>query len=206
MTVGPLRWSALATILVLAAGAAPSLPPASPGNACRIEGWSIDPDPTGLRVRAGPALTAREIGRLPAFIRNDDGDYGPAFTIVASHDGWLRIAGANDRWRPSNLAPRPIFTGNGWIHGSRARVAVQSGIGRAAPRLDAAVVIDSGDQWLTDAGTISAITGCAGSFAKLRYHLPAEVTVKGVRDGQAWFSRTCGDQRTTCDLPTVQRH
>lgn len=196
----------LAALVAVAAAAAPCATRATSRAACRIEGWSIDPDPSGLRVRAGPARTAREIGRLPGFVRDRDGDYGPAFTIVAARDGWLKISGANDRWRPSDLPPRAVFAGSGWIHGSRVRLAVQSGIGRAAPRFDAATIVDSGDQWLTDAGVVDAVTDCAGDFARLRYHLPAGAKVQGARNGEAWFDRTCGDQRTTCDLPPSPRH
>ncbi|QYE35243.1 hypothetical protein KZX46_04375 [Polymorphobacter sp. PAMC 29334] len=113
----------------------------------------------------------------------------------------MRIAGANDRWRPSDLPLRRVYGGGGWVHGFRARLAVQSGVGRAGPRRDAAVVVDSGDARLTYAGTIGAITDCAGSYVKLRYHLPATVKATGPKDGEVWFARTCGDQRTTYDLP-----
>lgn len=205
MTIAALRRLGF-VIAIAIATAATAAYAGQPERACRIEGWSIDSDPSGLRVRAGPAKTAREVGRLPAFVHDRDGDYGPAFTIVAARDGWLRIVQANDRWRPSDLPARPVYAGSGWIHGSRARLGVQSGVGRAAPRRDAPIVVDTGDQWLTDAGTISDITDCAGGFAKLRYHLPAKVKARGARAGEAWFAPACGDQRTTCDLPFKTRH
>lgn len=128
LMVGSLALSGLSATL-----AAPTGSHAAPARACAVEGWSVDRDRRGLNVRAGPSVTAAVLGRLPAFVVSDDGDYGPAFRIVEARGGWLRIRDANDAWRPSDLPRRPTFAGTGWVAGSAVRVAVQSGVGRAAP-------------------------------------------------------------------------
>jgi hypothetical protein len=190
---------AVALLAACAPAAERDAPAAAPvraavAGACSIEGWSIDPDPQGLRVRAGPSATARVVGRLPGFVRDDDGDYGPGFAIVGAQGGWLHIRDARDAWAPT---PRATYRGAGWVHGSMVRVAVQSGTGRALPSPDAAALVDIGGEWLTEKGQVSAVTGCRGRWAKLRYALTA-APARGSRTGEAWFTGICGDQRTTC--------
>ena len=176
-----------------------------PVSACHIEGWSIDPDPTGLRVRAGPDKAAREIGRLPAFVRSDDGDYGPGFAVTGARGGWLRIAHASDAWRPSDLPRRTVFSGEGWVHGSRVRLGIQSGQGFAGPGGGGRPVVDIGRNWISDYGVIGGVLDCNGAWVKVAYAVPAGKAARGARRGAAWFTATCGDQRTTCDLPDAPR-
>lgn len=201
-----MRSALLAGVTVLALTTRPTIPSdaaiprgPAPVATCAIEGWSIDRDPAGLRVRAGPSARAAVVGRLPAYVVDRDGDYGPFFRIVAARGGWLRIREANDSWRPSDLPIRPVFTGSGWVHGSMVRVAVQSMVGRAAPTSSAPVLMSTGGPWLSEQGRVMAITDCSARWAKVRYSLPRPPPV-GPRNGEAWFTRICGDQRTTCDF------
>ena len=187
------------TAIAVGAGAAPRAP-AGPQRGCAIEGWSIDPDPRGLRVRAGPSLSARELGRLPAFVRDQDGDYGPIFAITGAQNGWLHIADARDAFRPSDLPRRPIYKGAGWVHGSRVRMGVQSGVGYAAPNVKAARTMEIGRNWLSDYGRVEGVQDCSGKWVKVAYAVPAGKPAKGARTGAAWFTGSCGDQRTTCDM------
>lgn len=189
---------ALAVPAPAATIAPPTSLPIAPSGACAIEGWSIDRDARGLNVRAAPSVTAAVVGRLPAFVVSDDGDYGPAFRIVAARDGWLRIRDANDAWRPSDLPRRRTYAGAGWVAGSAVRVAVQSGLGHASPTANAPILVDTGGDWLTERGTVTRITDCRGSWAKVRYMLPTPPK-RGPRTGEAWFTAICGDQRTTCE-------
>lgn len=170
-------------------------------GSCAIEGWSIDRDPRGLQVRQGPSAKSAVVGRLPPFVVSDDGDYGPAFQIIAAEAGWLHIREAKDAWRPSDLPRRPIYAGEGWVHGSMVRVSVQSASGHAAPAADSELLVDTGGDWLSERGVVTGITDCAGDWAKVRYHLPAQ-PARGQRSGAAWFNAICGDQRTTCDFGT----
>ena len=170
----------------------------APVAACAIEGWSVDPDRAGLRVRAGPSARAAVVGRLPAYVVDRDGSYGPFFQIVAAKGEWLRIREANDSWRPSDLPIRAIFAGSGWVHGSMVRVAVQSPNGHAAPSASARILVRTGGAWLSERGAVTATTGCSANWAKVRYTLPGPRAF-GPRNGEAWFTRICGDQRTTCD-------
>ncbi|MFD1950444.1 hypothetical protein ACFSGX_06650 [Sphingomonas arantia] len=178
-------------MLVLAAAAVPAS-----AARCAIDGWSSDTDPTGLRVRAGPASGAREIGRLPPAIRGDD-RYAPSFHIVDMQDGWVNIAGADDLDAPT---PRPVFGGTGWVHGSRVTFTVQATVGRAAARVGAPVVVAL-DTDLGDAGErTQPILACSGGWGRLRYRVPegAKATI-GARTGKAWFGAVCGNQHTSCD-------
>ncbi|RYI36020.1 MAG: hypothetical protein EON48_00390 [Acetobacteraceae bacterium] len=180
----------------LAAILAMAWPVAADPAVCRIGGWSGDP--AGMPVRAVPSDTARALGHLPPFVRDDDGDYGSGFDILKARDGWLRIAGVTDAYRPSNRLPRRLFAGTGWVDGSSVRVAAQSGTGRAAPRADAPVIVSLGEEWLAGAGEVLAVTDCRGGWARLRYHLHAATRATGPRTGEAWFNGICPDQRTTC--------
>ncbi|WP_419808289.1 hypothetical protein [Sphingomonas sp.] len=76
---------------------------------------------------------------------------------------------------------------------------MQSSIGRAAPAANGAVLLNIGEDWLSDRGVVLGITDCAGVWAKVRYSLPRP-PARGPRTGEAWFAGICGEQRTTCDL------
>ena len=190
----------LGAIVVLVPAALPGAPTMI---SCQVEGWSVDPDQTGVRVRAGPDRAARQLGRLPAFVRSGDGDYGPAFAITGAQHGWLRIADARDTWRPSDLPRRPVYAGVGWVHGSRLRLGIQSGAGRTAPAASAPLVVDIGRNWLSDYGKVIGGADCRGKWGTGAYVIPAGKPARGARQGAAWFTNSCGDQRTTCDLPDV---
>jgi hypothetical protein len=169
---------------------------ASAAEACRIGGWSADL--RGLPVRAAPSAAASVVGRLPPFVQDEDGDYGPGFDILAARSGWLRVAAATDGFRPADRPPRRLFTGTGWVDGRAVRVAAQSGTGHAGPGAGAPVVVSLGPEWLAGAGEVRAVTDCHGGWARLRYRLHAATRATGPRAGEAWFSGICPDQRTTC--------
>jgi hypothetical protein len=164
---------------------------------CALQGWSTDADPTGLRVRAGPAISAREIGRLPAAIDGDD-PHAPEFDIVDARGGWVKIANATDSDNPGT--PRPVFAGTGWVHGSRVGFSLQTEKGRAGPSVHAPVLVESEAFFGGAGGAALPILGCSGGWLRLRYTLPADAPLaKGPRTGEAWFGGVCGNQHTTCD-------
>jgi hypothetical protein len=179
-------------LLLLAAAAGPQ-----PGAACKLDGWSNDTDPAGLRVRAGPSLAAREIGRLPPAFTGDD-SHAPEFDILDVQNGWVKIANAVDADNPGK--PRPIFKGVGWVHGSRVEFSIQTNKGRAGPDIGAPVVVEGEDLFSEAGGRAQPISGCSGGWVRLRYTLPAGIKpTKGPRTGEAWFGGVCGNQHTTCD-------
>lgn len=171
---------------------------AAPIVACAISGWSADATPRGLNVRAAPSPRARVLDRLPPFVSDDDGDYGPGFRITGSSGGWLRIEDARDVWGPGQ--PRPTFAGRGWVHGSLVRVAVQSRQGRGEPLSRAPVVVDTGDAMLSEVGRVTGVHDCRGRLAQVSYRVDPSAKVRGRRSGRAWFGGICGEQRTTCDM------
>lgn len=113
-------------------------------------------------------------------------------------DGWVKIADADDTDNPGK--PRAVFRGTGWVHGSRVVFTVQSGTGRAAPSVQAKVMVKASD-WLGDAGERKQpIVDCSGGWARLRYTIPADArTLTGPRSGVAWIGGICGNQHTTFD-------
>lgn len=173
-------------------------PAGATGEACRISGWAVDR--AGLAVREAPSATARRIGRLPPFVTDAEDEYGPSLDILEARGGWLRIAEVRDDHRPSDRPARPVFAGTGWVDGRGVRVASQSATGRAAPRPDGpALVTLAGDEWLAGAGTVRAVTDCRGGWARVRYRLLPGTRAAGPRSGEAWFTRICASQRTTCE-------
>lgn len=160
---------------------------------CRIEGWSRDPDPAGLRVRAAPGMTARVLGRLPPLHTDEDGRRtGPTFRIVGARNGWLHIENVRvEDGRRTRAFPR-----DGWVHGGLVGFAVQDSRGYAAPDARSAVVVSTGDQWLTPTHTIVGVLDCTGVWAKVALRI-------GTRTKPAWVTGICANQWTSCDMPSV---
>ena len=189
-----------AVMAVAAPGFAAPPAPISSISTCSLEGWSVDADPSGLRVRAAPSATAKVLGHLPAYVAHDPvegGDYGPGFDIDAARDGWLHISHSRDSWAPAG-SERPTFGGAGWVHGSRVRMRVEGLLGRARPSAGSEVVVDTGSVPVSDVGTVSGVLDCAGKWARLAYRIETDRPIRGRREGVAWFDRVCGEQRTTC--------
>lgn len=55
--------------------------------ACALSGWSGDPDPDGLNIRAAPRANAEIIGRVPP----ESNGYAAEFEIAGSSNGWFLI-------------------------------------------------------------------------------------------------------------------
>ena len=192
---------AVAAALVVAASA-PAADPERVATSCRIRGWSVDADPRGLNVRTAPAPGAPIVGRLPAFVRDREGDHGPTVDIVGSANGWLLIENAADSYGPGG--PRPTYAGRGWVHGSRIRLAVQSPQGRAGPTAAAPVVVDAGEHWLSEVAEVTGVVACRDALAEVSYRIHPRAAVTGARAARAWFGGVCGEQRTTCDRPAFR--
>lgn len=164
---------------------------------CAFEGWSIDRDPAGLNVRAGPSTDARIVGRLPPFDGEDAGGVvlgrGPGFTIVEARNGWFYIdrayGYAADGETMRDLPMR------GWISGRHIGFGLQTEKAFAAPDLRAPVVTTAGEDG-------------AGRFVELRHRYPSDCKGEWVKlrvagldriEREAWVSGVCGNQETTCD-------
>ena len=162
---------------LLAALAALSLEAAAPAPGCAITGESTDADRAGLRVRAGPSLRSRIVGKLypgmdpHAFFHDEkatlaDSLVGAMFTVTAVKGDWLHIRDIDpvtDGLDPNGgLEIIRNYQGAGWVHSSKVRLIDFGGGGfRAAPG-GAAVRPGTGS-------TLDArIVGCRGNWARLR--------------------------------------
>jgi hypothetical protein len=156
---------------------------------CELSGWSADPDPAGLNVRAAARKDAPVIGTLP-----HRPDYAVEFDIIGSRDGWLLIRNAR---APSygDGPDKPVFAGPGWVFADKVRFLINDPALRSEPQLDAATVLrlDSADHSEgPDSGTIDHVYGCQGAFAEVEAHMS-----KG-RHKRGWATHICSNQVTTC--------
>jgi len=175
------------------AAAAQPAAAAAPANACNFSGWSSDPDPRGLNVRAGPSPSAPILGALPPPEPGEDieVDFGATFDVVESRNGWFRIENAR-RWSQAGAGASTLPSG--WISGRYLTFQLQTDKAFAAPDPSSPTVLTS---WM-DNGTLTQFnyrnpTECRGEWVRL--------TAIG-RDGgqrQGWVRGICGIQETTCD-------
>jgi len=184
---------------------------------CSFSAWMSFREEAPVPVRAGPSGTSAILGYLPIA---DDGDEDPInveFDVVEARPGWLKIEHQtlesqddDDRAAPS----RPLFQGAGWIPAGAAQVGVQSALGYARPDPDSPLVIDLGDDWLTEVAYVEAIRACSGAWLLVDYAPYSERGSSGVLDappagkqsaGTAWFRGVCSNQKTTCDMASVDR-
>ncbi len=178
---------------------------------CALQAWSTERAPIGLKVRDQPGKTGRVIGTLPPDL--PDASAAVSFDVIGSSDGWLKIRNAVDLAGPSakdNGAgvklPRRIYTGEGWVHGSKVRVAVQSAKGYAAPGGKGEPSIDFGENWATEGAQVSAVLACDGVWSQVELRAmdgedgaKARQVLGGKSTVRAWFSNICGMRETTCD-------
>lgn len=162
-------------------------------GACTFSGWSSDPDPNGLNVRAGPSSTARIVGTLPPPERGEDVevDFGATFDVVEARDGWFRIENAR-RWSQQGRGPSSLPSG--WISGRYLAFQLMTDKAFAEPDPNSAVVVTS---FMEDGGLSQFAyrnpTDCRGEWVRLT------VVGEDRREQQGWVRGICGAQETTCD-------
>jgi hypothetical protein len=160
---------------------------------CRFSGWSSDPDPRGLNVRAGPSAEARILGTLPPPERGEDVevDFGATFDVVESRDGWFRIQNAR-RWSQQGSGPSTLPSG--WISGRYLAFQLMTDKAFAEPDPGSPVVATS---YVEDGGLSQFAyrhpSACRGEWVRLL------VTGRNGREREAWVRGVCGIQETTCD-------
>ena len=184
--------AALALTGATAAAAQPAAPEPARDGICEFSGWSGDPDPAGLNVRAAPSADAPIVGRLPPPERIEGRDFATGFDVVEARNGWFRIVNAR-RWdddgsRPSNLP-------SGWISGRYLDFALQTDRAYAAPDPGSAVVATSWRDRNDERHDLAVenATACRGEWIRLT------VTGHDRRPREAWVRGVCGMQETTCD-------
>lgn len=171
------------------------------GTACDIwGGWSEDPDPAGLNVRAGPSPTAAILGQLPRSKYIQDEDWGDrvvptTFDIVEVRDGWVRIT--NVVAPEDYFAPGPLkYTlPSGWISGRYVGFELQGEKAFAEPDPGSPVVASS---WETSEGfdhplTYRNLLDCRGAWVKMIFKDHRS------REHEGWARGVCSNVETSCD-------
>ncbi len=183
-----------------------------PGPQCAAAGRSVDPDPAGLNVRAGPSPNARILGRLHSVLEPEAAHhgpnerYGPIFAIREVRGGWVRIADAAAEVEGYDGEVRRNYTGPGWVAASMVEptiVSMRTGDpgtrGYAAPDGASAVIDPDG---LTNVermrrfGQRARLVGCRGAWVQLAYVRSGRLDANGRgvdfparerRPARAWF-------------------
>jgi hypothetical protein len=160
-------------------------------TACALSGWSSDPDPAGLNIRAAPRADAEIIGRVPP---PADG-YAAEFEIAGSRNGWFLINSVAFRDYESGKGDQKLFKGPGWVFSDKVRFLINRPEVRGAPAANAPVVAKLRTPDGTggpDSAKIDHVVGCSGAFAEVTAHL------EGQRPARGWVTGICSNQVTTC--------
>ncbi|MBR0825980.1 SH3 domain-containing protein [Bradyrhizobium manausense] len=176
---------------------------------CDLGAWSVDKDPKGLNVRAGPSVTARVLGTLPppyhlkmgGAENTPEGGWLTEFRIIGFKDGWFLIEGAKppgkdyeDEKRYPRNAPKP-YAGRGWVAANKVGASYANGYTRmgglfTAPFVDAGwrpAQRELGGTLDTDGGP-KRVLACSGHWGLVESH-------DGVR---GWWRALCSNQVTNC--------
>jgi hypothetical protein len=165
-------------------------------TACALSGWSNDPDPAGLNIRAAPRADAEIIGLVPKPRANVE--EAAEFRIIGSRNGWFLITGVKFvGYYSRDGKDRPVFGGPGWVFADKVRFLINSQSVRSAPADNAPVVaklwLDKPDHVAgPDSATIDHVFGCSGTFAEATVHM------EGQRPTRGWVTGICSNQVTTC--------
>jgi hypothetical protein len=164
-------------------------------TACSISGWSNDPDPAGLNVRAAPSTIAKVIARIPPSQAQAGDTYAAEFDIVGARDGWVLIRNARFADYGAGKGDRVVFRGPGWVFADKVRFLIDSVDLHRAPSLQSPVVakLESADGSSgPDSAVIDHVYGCAGDFADVAAHMSGKPPTRG------WATGLCSNQVTTC--------
>jgi hypothetical protein len=162
-------------------------------TACTLSGWSDDPDPAGLNIRAAPGVTAEIIGRVP--LPKEEHDEAAQFDIIGSRNGWFLIKGVKFVDYGSGKGDRAVFAGPGWVFADKVRFLINGADVRDVPAASAKVVarLRSADGTSgPDSAKIDHVHGCSGAFADVTAHM------EGQRPARGWVTKICSNQVTTC--------
>ena len=183
----------LAFLALVGRAPAYSQPQPAQDGICSFSGWSTDPDPRGLNVRAGPSATARILGTLPPPEPGEDVevDFGATFDVVEARDGWFRIENAR-RWSQAGQGASTLPSG--WISGRYLGFQLVTDKAFAEPNSGSPVVAIA----FAEDGGLSQFayrqpSACRGEWVRLL------VTGRDGREREGWVRGVCGLQETTCD-------
>lgn len=170
-----------------------------PMVACSFEGWSNDPDPAGLPVRANPDPYAPSIGRIPPRKVIGLDEIAPTVQVDGYQDGWFRISGASlpTEADPNHTRMYTVFRGQGWVPSVMVKTALAATVLRTAPRANAARRASlqgsrpdgqGGSFPITpDMVAVKKLLSCKGNWVEVDTEL-----------GPGWVDKVCGRQLTGC--------
>ena len=162
---------------------------------CALSGWSSDPDPNGLNIRAAPRADAEIIGRVPPPKAQAGDTYAAEFDIIGSRNGWFLVRGVKFADYGGGKGDRVLFAGQGWVFADKVRFTINRAEVRGAPADNAQVLakLSSADGASgPDSAVIDHVFGCSGTFAEASVHLDRKPPVRG------WVTGICSNQVTTC--------
>jgi hypothetical protein len=163
--------------------------------ACALSGWSSDPDPNGLNIRAAPRADAEIIGRVPPPEEQAGDSYAAELDIIGSRSGWFLIDRVKFRDYGSGKGERGLFSGSGWVFADKVRFLINRPEVRGAPAGNAPVLAKLRAPDGTagpDSAKIDHVFGCSGAFADAAVHMEGQRPVRG------WVTGICSNQVTTC--------
>lgn len=141
---------------------------------CSFGAFVAETDPAGLNVRAAPSASAKVIGKLPPTFIEASMGYGVRVEVEVkgASNGWFLIRNARDNEALTNGPPRPMYSGEGWVSGSKLTVKSQADIGRAQPDLKAKAVLRVGDNETFDNDVLieaGRLADCSGKWAQVEF-------------------------------------
>lgn len=164
---------------------------------CVLGAWSLDTDPNGLNVRAGPGTQYAVIGNIPAALRAADGtEFAAELEITGSREGWFRTDKAVLDDYYSDEDPKVVFEGEGWVSGRLLGLLLNQSNLYTAPSHDSPLAAElyreteRGGEG-PDSFMVDRLDACQGSWVEV------EGTFAGERL-HGWASGTCANQVTTC--------
>jgi hypothetical protein len=163
-------------------------------TACALSGWSNDPDPAGLNVRAAPRADAEIIGLVPK--PRAGVEEAAEFRIIGSRNGWFLVTGVKFvGYYAADGKDRPVLAGPGWVFADKVRFLINRAEVRGAPAGGAPVLAKLRTPDGTagpDSAMIDHVFGCSGVFADAAVHM------EGQRPTRGWVTGICSNQVTTC--------
>ncbi len=189
-----------------------------PASTCSFGAFVAETDPAGLNVRSAPNPTAKVLGKLPPTFVEPSMNYGVRVEVdvVGARSGWFLIRNARDNEALTDRPARPMFSGEGWVSGSKLTVKSQADVGRARPSPKAPVVLRIGDNETFDNDVVieaGRLADCNGKWAQVEFadqrfaakdrsSLKIDAAARaGLPPGRfrAWVDRLCGIQETSSD-------
>ena len=171
-----------------AATAASSAPAAAKATvACSFGAFANETDPAGLNVRQFPRASAKVVGTLPPVVLSTE-LHGFAVKVevevVAADQGWFLIERARDNPQLTGQPARPMFSGRGWVHGSKLTAKSQARLGYAQPRRSAAVVVQWKDGSSFDGDLVVVVINRHGIVIQMIRHCPTKLIREGYKNKQ----------------------